>query len=346
MTLRTLVSPLLATLFVSVLPIGTLLLLPRFINTTGRRRSSTKGGSESTSAKSFLMSLLLCFSAGSLVADALLHLLVQSTFGDFPSLDNAKRQMLIALGGLASFLFLDILLRKLQFTEPGELGSNNAVESFELPAAQDSANPSKLPTAASPSSVDYSHGARRRNRGAPSPTLKMVSTGRSSPSPERFVQGHCGRNSGLLSLIADGVHNFTDGLAIAASFSNSYSLGLSTSMAIMLHEIPHELGDYAILMRCGFKHERIILLQLLTAAGAFLGTLTGILIEGGPRAWLSVSPNGDALLPFAAGGFLYVALCSILPEVLADHHSRPAMRHALGQFLAFLAGVALMNLIE
>lgn len=339
-------SPLLATLFVSVLPIGTLLLLPRFISTTSRRRSSTKVGAESTSAKPFLMSLLLCFSAGSLVGDALLHLLVQSTFGDFPSVENAKRQMLIALGGLSSFLFLDMILRKLQFTEPGGLNSNVAAESFELPAAQNSTHPAKLPTAASLGGVDYPNGAKRRNRGAPSPTLKMVSTGRSSPSPERFVQGHCGRNSGLLSLIADGVHNFTDGLAIAASFSNSYSLGLSTSMAIMLHEVPHELGDYAILMRCGFKHEQIILLQLLTAAGAFLGTLTGIFIEGGANAWLNVSSNGDALLPFAAGGFLYVALCSMLPEVLADHQSRPAMRHALGQFLAFLAGVALMSLVD
>jgi len=82
--------------------------------------------------------------------------------------------------------------------------------------------------------------------------------------PEKFI-------GGLLNLIADTAHNFTDGMAIAASFTTSYQLGISTTVAVFFHEIPHEIGDFAILIQSGFSKRQAISAQVLTALGAFLG---------------------------------------------------------------------------
>ncbi|KAL7676818.1 hypothetical protein ACOME3_003068 [Neoechinorhynchus agilis] len=103
--------------------------------------------------------------------------------------------------------------------------------------------------------------------------------------------------SGYLSLLADFSHNFTDGLAMGASFMVTGRLGLVTSLAVLLHEIPHELGDYALLVRSGIKPINAIYLQLVTAIGAFLGCILAIF------AGNEVSIN--FVLPITAGGFIY-----------------------------------------
>ena len=82
--------------------------------------------------------------------------------------------------------------------------------------------------------------------------------------------------AGWLNLAADFAHNFTDGLAIAASFSASPKIGLITSLAIIVHEVPHEIGDYAILVQSGFSHYKAAFAQLTTAVGALMGTVLGL----------------------------------------------------------------------
>ncbi|CAG2116596.1 unnamed protein product, partial [Medioppia subpectinata] len=79
--------------------------------------------------------------------------------------------------------------------------------------------------------------------------------------------------SGYLNLVADLVHNFTDGLAIGSSFMAGHNVGLVTGLAIMVHEIPHEIGDYAVLIKSGCSQKRAMSLQLLTAIGALTGTI-------------------------------------------------------------------------
>jgi len=86
--------------------------------------------------------------------------------------------------------------------------------------------------------------------------------------------------AGVLNLIADISHNFTDGLAIAASFMSGHSVGMGTALAVLFHEVPHEVGDYAILVSSGFTQAQAIKAQFVTALGAFVGCIVGLLFAG------------------------------------------------------------------
>ncbi len=154
-------------------------------------------------------------------------------------------------------------------------------------------------------------------------------------------------SSVLLNLLGDSLHNFTDGLAIGATFAASeihshdasvLSLiksrgGLATA-SVFFHEVPHELGDFATLLNAGFSRNMAIGAQFLTAIAAFVGTAFGLyssqLIEG---------LGHEVLLPFTAGGFLYLASCTILPEILASPGS---VKVRFFQLISFAIGVAFL----
>mmetsp|Transcript_8342 Transcript_8342/g.17806 ORF Transcript_8342/g.17806 Transcript_8342/m.17806 type:complete len:356 (+) Transcript_8342:62-1129(+) len=154
----------------------------------------------------------------------------------------------------------------------------------------------------------------------------------------------------LLSLIGDSLHNFTDGLAIGATFAateishnkiSAFSLlkskGGLASISVFLHEIPHELGDFATLVNAGLSRNMAIGAQFVTAIAAFLGTALGLfsgkIVDG---------LEHDVLLPFTAGGFIYLACVTILPEILESNASA-SLR--LMQFASFLLGVGFMYLV-
>uniref|UniRef100_A0A8C6D8N9 Zinc transporter ZIP13 n=1 Tax=Moschus moschiferus TaxID=68415 RepID=A0A8C6D8N9_MOSMO len=115
--------------------------------------------------------------------------------------------------------------------------------------------------------------------------------------------------SGYLNLLANTIDNFTHGLAVAASFLVSKKIGLLTTMAILLHEIPHEVGDFAILLRAGFDRWSAAKLQLSTALGGLLGACFAICAQS-PKG---VEETVAWILPFTAGGFLHIALVNVLP---------------------------------
>ena len=135
--------------------------------------------------------------------------------------------------------------------------------------------------------------------------------------------------SGYLNLAANCTDNFTHGLAIAASYIASPMVGLLTTMAIICHEIPHEVGDFAILLRSGFECESAAKAQLATATGGLVGVITGLLAE-------SVGHCTSWMLPFTAGGFLYIALVTIVPELLKDD------THTFKELGAVLLGMVVM----
>ncbi|KAM8952443.1 zinc transporter SLC39A7 isoform 2-T2 [Pelodytes ibericus] len=141
--------------------------------------------------------------------------------------------------------------------------------------------------------------------------------------------------SGYLNLAADFTHNFTDGLAIGASFLVSSNVGIVTTITILLHEVPHEIGDFAILVQSGCTKKKAMMLQLSTALGALAGTACSLLAEGiGEAATLWI-------LPFTAGGFIYIATVSVIPELLKDSRPSQSIRETFG----LLLGVAMMVFI-
>lgn len=143
--------------------------------------------------------------------------------------------------------------------------------------------------------------------------------------------------AGYLNLAADFMHNFTDGLAIGASFIAGQNIGIVTTVTILLHEIPHEIGDFAILVRSGCSRRKAMMLQLLTALGAMAGTVLSIYLEGSQEGLVT-----SLILPFTAGGFIYIATVSVIPELLEGSNK---LSQSIKEILALLAGVYMMVLI-
>ena len=115
--------------------------------------------------------------------------------------------------------------------------------------------------------------------------------------------------TGYLNLAANCTDNLTHGLAIAASYAASPVVGLLTTLAILCHEVPHEIGDFAILLNSGFDCRSAAKAQMFTSFGGVVGVVAGLTAE-------HVCSATHWLLPFTAGGFLYIALVTILPNLL------------------------------
>ncbi|HAI98471.1 TPA: ZIP family metal transporter [Candidatus Peribacteria bacterium] len=138
---------------------------------------------------------------------------------------------------------------------------------------------------------------------------------------------------GILSLIADGLHNFIDGLLIAGSFLVSVPLGIATTTAVIFHEIPQEIGHYALLIFSGYTKTRALAYNLLSALTAIIGAVL-ILVIGS-----SVPALGNYLLALTAGNFLYIAGTDLIPEL---HRGMTRFLPALLQLALLTAGIAVM----
>lgn len=169
-----------------------------------------------------------------------------------------------------------------------------------------------------------------------------VGTEKETPLAQSNQQTSLFTHTVVLNLTADALHNFTDGLAIGASFAVSSAAGSIQSLlasrgglatlSIFFHEIPHELGDYCVLFKGGFSKNQAILAQFGTAVAAMIGTVVGVYAV---ESW-------GGIVYITAGGFLYLAAVNLLPEVL--EHSSVKMR--LGQILAFLIGIAFLYAVH
>lgn len=133
---------------------------------------------------------------------------------------------------------------------------------------------------------------------------------------------------GSLILLSDAVHNFLDGIIIAASFLVSIPVGIATTVAVILHEIPQEVGDFAVLLHSGYTKARALWLNFLSALTAFFGAIV-LFTLGDFSAWL---------VPIAAGGFIYIALADLIPEL----HKTNKTSHSLVQVIAVTIGVLAM----
>lgn len=137
---------------------------------------------------------------------------------------------------------------------------------------------------------------------------------------------------GTLVLVGDGMHNFIDGAVIAASFLVSPALGVATTLAVFLHEIPQEISDFALLLHGGFSRARALFWNFVSALTALLGA--GVFF-----ATSSLFENIEPLaIAFTAGGFIYIAAADLIPELHETKHPG----RSLMQLIALLVGIGLM----
>lgn len=156
----------------------------------------------------------------------------------------------------------------------------------------------------------------------------------------------------LLSILSDALHNFTDGLALGAAAVLTPTVGVAatalspTTLAIFMHEVPHELGDYAVLVSGGFSKWGAVGMQIVTSMSCLLGGIVGIAISQGSLDWgLGGSHGGPTLSGIICGGFVYVACCGLIPEVFGEGGGDVGRGEMVMRTLAFVAGVGLMVLV-
>lgn len=135
-----------------------------------------------------------------------------------------------------------------------------------------------------------------------------------------------------LNLIGDGMHNLIDGIIIAASFLASYSLGFATTLAVIFHEVPQEIGDFGVLVYGGFGKRRALTYNFMSALSAVAGALVTYFLAS------YIQGVVQFLVPFAAGGFIYIAATDLMPEL----HKRTRLRDSLFQLVAIILGLVLM----
>lgn len=139
-----------------------------------------------------------------------------------------------------------------------------------------------------------------------------------------------------LNIVGDIVHNFSDGLIIGAVFLVDIKVGIAATLAIIFHEIPHELGNFMILVYGGFSKLKALFFNFLSSLFAIAGTMAGYYLAG------NIGGFSRLLLPVAAGGFIYIASCDLIPEL---HKERDGRRSAL-IMVTFVLGIVLMYFLK
>lgn len=135
---------------------------------------------------------------------------------------------------------------------------------------------------------------------------------------------------GKLILVSDVAHNFLDGVVIAASFAVSFPVGIATTIAVILHEIPQEVGDFAVLLHAGYSKGRALLINFLSALSALLGAALFFAIGEFAESFAALC------VPLTAGGFIYIAVADLIPELQKMKH----WQVSFFQFLAVMLGVS------
>lgn len=308
-----------ATALVGCAPVLILVILPNI------EAKSTQGGEGSP------LNVLLAFAVGGLLGDVFLHLLPHSgehghSHGHSHEHDHQANEEeeghshdlslgLWVLAGILAFFMMEKFVRS-QHGGSGHGHSHGA--------------PAKKAEAKAEASGEEKRLRKRKKEEEDAATKEKAEVPSDAKEQQHVAVG------GYLNLAADFSHNFTDGLALGASFLVSTKVGLVTTVAILLHEVPHEIGDFAILVQSGFTRSQAMKAQLLTAIGAMVGTVIGLLLEGATD-----SPAAAWILPFTAGGFIYVATTTVIPVLLED----VSLKQSVKEVLAMCLGVSLMVLI-
>ncbi|RFU75844.1 zinc iron permease [Trichoderma arundinaceum] len=328
------VNALLATLYISGPPNFLLALVPTNIDPSS-------------------LSVMVAFAVGGLLGDTLFHLLPEIFVGeDEPDrarfvLVEPNRNLILGLAILVGFMTFVAMDKGLRIATGG--------------AGHDHSHGHSHDEHVHSADVGLSTGANAVKNEAKSRKKKGGKQDQADEQPKLKEINPSVKLGGYLNLIADFTHNITDGLAMSASFYASPTIGATTTVAVFFHEIPHEVGDFALLVQSGFSKRAAMASQFVTAIGAFMGTLIGIAVQefgsgaGGdgeamPRnggLWGTSLTWGDMLLPFTAGTFLYVGTVAVIPELLETGPNKmQELRKTLTQFTAVAVGAGIMLYIS
>ena len=319
------IKALLATFLISIAPFFILFFIP--LNNNSVENQS-------------LLKILLSLASGSLLGDAFLHLIphalnphdhhgeqVHAHSHEGGEHDHSAQTTvgLWVLAGITVFLFVEKLVRHLK----GDSHSHS--HSHESPKKADD---SKKQESEKEEPENKSKKDLKKRKSDKKETDEK-SDEKKCEKEENKVEEKIDI-SGYLNLVADFAHNFTDGLAIGASFLTGHGIGVITTITIFLHEIPHEIGDFAILIKSGCSKKKAMFLQLFTALGAVSGTLLSLLFESAISGIAT-----SCILPFTAGGFIYIATVSIIPELKENS----SFFQSIKEIIALIIGVILMVII-
>lgn len=135
-----------------------------------------------------------------------------------------------------------------------------------------------------------------------------------------------------MNLIGDGVHNAIDGMVIASSYLISPALGIATTIAVILHEIPQEIGDFGVLLHGGFSKTQALKANFVTALTAFIGAIIAIFLFD------KIPAFNAFIIPFTVGGFIYIAGADLIPEI----HKETDTTTSIIQIFSILLGIGVM----
>ncbi|XP_030582283.1 zinc transporter ZIP13 isoform X2 [Archocentrus centrarchus] len=276
------------------------------------------GAALKTEAGCHKLKQLLSFAIGGLLGDVFLHLLPEAWELSGSSAGKQNHYMtqgLWVIIGLLAFLLLEKMF-------PDQ-------DSPENPASVSDLN---FNSATQPNSVFSGKAVVSLSNGHHAESWKSSKQQSLQERSEKI------KMSGYLNLLANCIDNFTHGLAVSGSFLVSKKVGFLTTFAILLHEIPHEVGDFAILLRAGFDRWSAARMQVTTALVGVLGAFFALCTQS-PKG----ADNASSwILPFTSGGFLYIALVNVVPDLLEES----SFRHSLMQVLLIFCGVAVMALLS
>ena len=292
-------------------------------------------------AQALPLRAVLSFAVGGLLGDVFLHLLPEA-WGS-PAGEKADWVTgLWVIAGVVAFLTVEKVANCTK--RAAKETSVHAVTGDETQGGQQ-AGSTITNGAPKKTTADNGHCRNRHAQSTPpSPPPSLPSlTSPCSPHPPPQTAQQASRwqgkdISGYLNLAANCTDNFTHGLAIASSYVASPAVGMLTTLAILCHEVPHEIGDFAILLNSGFDVSTAAKAQLATACGGVVGVVAGLTAE-------HFTSSASWLLPFTAGGFLYIALVSILPQLLETHGWRDTVVQ-LGMLGVGIAVMAAVTIVE
>lgn len=147
---------------------------------------------------------------------------------------------------------------------------------------------------------------------------------------------HPSRHLAFMNLAGDAVHNFIDGLVILAAFAVDTTLGVAVTISVALHELPHEIGDFGVLLYAGLSKARALAYNFLTALTAVIGVIAGHFLFSASDTMAIV------LMPLAAGGFIYIAAADLIPEL----HKDTKTHSSLWSFIVFVLMLVFMYAVK